>query len=100
MPTKIVVQCQNDSSQHKNKESAMKQLRAKLYAHELNKKNEIKNQVESEKSDISWGNQIRSYVLDDSRIKDLRTNFETGNTQSVLDGNLDDFIQESLKRGL
>ena len=100
LPTKIVVQCQNDRSQHKNKESAMKQLRAKLYAHELNKKNEIKNQVESEKSDISWGNQIRSYVLDDSRIKDLRTNHETGNTQAVLDGNLDDFIQESLKRGL
>tara|TARA_B100001741_G_C16510262_1_gene579315 strand:+ start:493 stop:1482 length:990 start_codon:yes stop_codon:yes gene_type:complete len=100
LPTKIVVQCQNDRSQHKNKESAMKQLRAKLYAHELNKKNEIKTQVESEKSDISWGNQIRSYVLDDSRIKDLRTNYETGNTQSVLDGNLDDFIHESLKRGL
>ena len=94
------MQCQNGRSQHKNKESAMKQLRAKLYAHELNKKNEIKNQVESEKSDISWGNQIRSYVLDDSRIKDLRTNYETGNIQSVLDGNLDDFIQESLKRGL
>ena len=100
LPTKLVVQCQSGRSQHKNKESAMKQLRAKLYAHELNKKNEIKNQVESEKSDISWGNQIRSYVLDDSRIKDLRTNYETGNTQSVLDGNLDDFIQESLKRGL
>ena len=100
LPTKIVVQCQNDRSQHKNKESAMKQLRAKLYAYELNKKNEIKNQVESEKSDISWGNQIRSYVLDDSRIKDLRTNHETGNTQAVLDGNLDDFIQKSLKRGL
>ena len=100
LPTKLVVQCQNGRSQHKNKESAMKQLRAKLYAHELNKKNEIKNQVESEKSDISWGNQIRSYVLDDSRIKDLRTNYETGNIQSVLDGNLDDFIQESLKRGL
>ena len=99
LPTKLVVQCQNGRSQHKNKESAMKQLRAKLYAHELSKKNEIKNQVESEKSDISWGNQIRSYVLDDSRIKDLRTNYETGNTQSVLDGNLDDFIQESLKRG-
>jgi peptide chain release factor 2 len=99
LPTKLVVQCQNGRSQHKNKESAMKQLRAKLYAYELNKKNEIKNQIESEKSDISWGNQIRSYVLDDSRIKDLRTNYETGNTQSVLDGNLDDFIQESLKRG-
>ena len=95
----VVTQCQNGRSQHKNKESAMKQLRAKLYAYELNKKNEIKNQIESEKSDISWGNQIRSYVLDDSRIKDLRTNYETGNTQSVLDGNLDDFIQESLKRG-
>ena len=100
IPSGIVVECQDGRSQHKNKESAMKQLRAKLYAHELNKKNEIKNQVESEKSDISWGNQIRSYVLDDSRIKDLRTNYETGNTQSVLDGNLDDFIQESLKRGL
>ena len=100
MPTKIVVQCQNDRSQHKNKESAMKQLRAKLYAYELNKKNEIKNQVESEKSDISWGNQIRSYVLDDSRIKDLRTGYETGNTQAVLDGNLDEFIQESLKKGI
>ena len=100
LPTKVVVQCQNGRSQHKNKESAMKQLRAKLYAYELNKKNEIKNQIESEKSDISWGNQIRSYVLDDSRIKDLRTNYETGNTHSVLDGNLDDFIQESLKRGL
>ena len=100
MPTKIVVQCQNDRSQHKNKESAMKQLRAKLYAYELNKKNEIKNQVESEKSDISWGNQIRSYVLDDSRIKDLRTGHETGNTQAVLDGNLDEFIQESLKKGI
>ena len=100
LPTKLVVQCQNGRSQHKNKESAMKQLRAKLYTYELNKKNEIKNQIESEKSDISWGNQIRSYVLDDSRIKDLRTNYETGNTQSVLDGNLDDFIQDSLKRGL
>ena len=100
IPTKIVVQCQNDRSQHKNKESAMKQLRAKLYMHELNKKNEIKNKVESEKSDITWGNQIRSYVLDDSRIKDLRTSFETGNTQAVPDGDLDDFIQASLKKGL
>ena len=71
-----------------------------MYAYELNKKNEIKNQVESEKSDISWGNQIRSYVLDDSRIKDLRTGHETGNTQAVLDGNLDEFIQESLKKGI
>ena len=100
MPTKIVVQCQNNRSQHKNKESALKQLRAKLYLHELEKKNAIKNKIESEKSDIGWGSQIRSYVLDDSRIKDLRTKFETGNTQAVLDGDLDEFIEESLKAGL
>jgi len=100
LPSKIVTQCQNDRSQHKNKESAMKQLRAKLYLFELDKQNEIKNQVESEKSDISWGNQIRSYILDDSRIKDLRTKHETGNTQSVLDGDLDAFIEKSLKEGL
>ncbi len=100
LPSKIVTQCQNDRSQHKNKESAMKQLRAKLYLFELDKKNEIKNKVESEKSDISWGNQIRSYILDDSRIKDLRTKYETGNTQAVLDGDLDAFIQTSLKEGL
>ena len=85
LPSKIVTQCQNGRSQHKNKESAMKQLRAKLYLFEINKKNEIKNKVESEKSDISWGNQIRSYILDDSRIKDLRTKHETGNVQAVLD---------------
>ena len=78
----------------------MKQLRAKLYLFELDKKNEIKNKVESEKSDISWGNQIRSYILDDSRIKDLRTKYETGNTQAVLDGDLDAFIEKSLKEGL
>ena len=100
MPSKIVTQCQNDRSQHKNKESAMKQLRAKLYLFELEKQNEIKNKVESEKSDISWGNQIRSYILDDSRIKDLRTKYETGNTQAVLDGDLDSFIEKSLKEGL
>ena len=100
MPSKIVTQCQNDRSQHKNKESAMKQLRAKLYLFELEKQNEIKNKVESEKSDISWGNQIRSYILDDSRIKDLRTKYETGNTQAVLDGDLDSFIERSLKEGL
>ena len=100
LPSKIVTQCQNDRSQHKNKESAMKQLRAKLYLFELDKKNEIKNKVESEKSDISWGNQIRSYILDDSRIKDLRTKYETGNTQAVLEGDLDAFIQTSLKEGL
>ncbi len=100
MPSKIVTQCQNDRSQHKNKESAMKQLRAKLYLFELEKQNEIKNKVESEKSDISWGNQIRSYILDDSRIKDLRTKHETGNIQAVLDGDLDLFIEKSLKEGL
>ena len=100
LPSKIVTQCQNGRSQHKNKESAMKQLRAKLYLYELNKKNEIKNKVESEKLDISWGNQNRSYILDDSRIKDLRTNHETGNIQSVLDGDLDSFIEKSLKEGL
>ncbi len=100
LPSKIVTQCQNDRSQHKNKESAMKQLRAKLYLFELEKQNEIKNKVESEKSDISWGNQIRSYILDDSRIKDLRTKHETGNIQAVLDGDLDSFIEKSLKEGL
>jgi len=99
LPSKIVTQCQNGRSQHKNKESAMKQLRAKLYLFEINKKNEIKNKIESEKSDISWGNQIRSYILDDSRIKDLRTKHETGNVQAVLDGDLDAFIEKSLKEG-
>ena len=96
----MVVQCQNDRSQHKNKESALKQLRAKLYLYELEKQNVVKNKIESEKSDIGWGSQIRSYILDDSRIKDLRTKFETGNTQAVLDGELDEFIEESLKAGL
>ena len=99
LPSKIVTQCQNGRSQHKNKESAMKQQRAKLYLFEINKKNAIKNKVESEKSDISWGNQIRSYILDDSRIKDLRTKHETGNVQAVLDGDLDAFIEKSLKEG-
>jgi len=100
LPSKIVTQCQNGRSQHKNKESALKQLHAKLYLFELEKKNKIKNKIESEKSDISWGNQIRSYILDDGRIKDLRTKHETGNTQAVLDGELDDFIEKSLKEGL
>ena len=99
LPTKIVTQCQNDRSQHKNKDNAMKQLHAKLYLYEQAKKNEIKNKVESEKSDISWGNQIRSYILDDSRIKDLRTKYETSNPQAVLDGDLDPFIEECLKKG-
>jgi len=99
-PTGIVVQCQNDRSQHKNKATAMKQLKAKLYELEMRKRRADQQAVEDTKSDISWGSQIRSYVLDQSRIKDLRTNLEIGNTQSVLDGNLDPFIEASLKAGL
>jgi peptide chain release factor 2 len=99
-PTGIVVQCQNDRSQHKNKATAMKQLRAKLYELEMQKRRADQQALEDTKSDIGWGNQIRSYVLDQSRIKDLRTNVEIGNTQSVLDGNLDPFIEASLKKGL
>ncbi|KFK93871.1 peptide chain release factor 2 [Serratia sp. Ag1] len=100
LPTNIVVQCQNDRSQHKNKDQAFKQLRAKLYEYEMQKKNADKQMMEDGKSDIGWGSQIRSYVLDDSRIKDLRTNVETRNTQAVLDGDLDKFIEASLKAGL
>lgn len=100
LPTNIVVQCQNDRSQHKNKDQAMKQLKAKLYEFEMQKQNEEKQAMEESKSDIGWGSQIRSYVLDDSRIKDLRTGVETRNTQAVLDGGLDAFIQASLKSGL
>ena len=99
-PTGIVVQCQNDRSQHKNKDQAMKQLKAKLYELEIQKRNASQQAVEDSKSDIGWGSQIRSYVLDQSRIKDLRTNVETGNTQAVLDGGLDMFIEASLKSGL
>lgn len=99
-PTGIVTQCQNDRSQHKNKDQAMKQMKAKLYEHEMSIRNEAAQLVEDNKSDIGWGSQIRSYVLDDSRIKDLRTGVETRNTQSVLDGNLDQFIEASLKKGL
>lgn len=99
-PTNIVVQCQNDRSQHKNKDSAMKQLKSKLYELELRKRSESAQTVEDNKSDIGWGSQIRSYVLDQSRIKDLRTGVETGNTQAVLDGDLDQFIEASLKSGL
>ena len=99
-PTNIVVQCQNDRSQHKNKAQAMKQLKAKLYEYEMQKQNEEKQIMEDGKSDIGWGSQIRSYVLDDSRIKDLRTGVESHNTQAVLDGDLDKFIQASLKSGL
>jgi peptide chain release factor 2 len=100
MPTGIVVQCQNDRSQHKNRATAMKQLRAKLYELEMQKQREKASEVEDSKADIGWGSQIRSYVLDQSRIKDLRTGVEIGNTQGVLDGALDPFIQASLKAGL
>ena len=100
LPTNIVVQCQNDRSQHKNKDQAFKQLRAKLYEYEMQKKNADKQAAEDNKSDIGWGSQIRSYVLDDSRIKDLRTSVETRNTQAVLDGDIDRFIEASLKAGL
>jgi peptide chain release factor 2 len=100
LPSGIVVQCQNDRSQHKNKDHAMKQLRAKLYELEMMKRNAEYQKLEESKSDIGWGSQIRSYVLDQSRIKDLRTGVEVGNTQAVLDGDLDGFIEASLKQGL
>ncbi|MCK5895977.1 MAG: peptide chain release factor 2 [Cocleimonas sp.] len=99
MPTNTVVQCQNGRSQHQNKASAMKQLKSKLFELEVQKRNEETKELEDSKSDIGWGSQIRSYVLDASRIKDLRTNVETGNTQAVLDGALDQFIEASLKAG-
>ncbi len=99
-PTGIVVQCQNQRSQHANRDFAMKQLRAKLYEFEMMKRTEAAQAVEDSKSDIGWGSQIRSYVLDASRIKDLRTGVETSNTGAVLDGNLDQFIVASLKQGL
>lgn len=100
LPTNAVVQCQSGRSQHKNKDAAMKQLKAKLYELEMQKRNVDQQALEETKSDIGWGSQIRSYVLDQSRIKDLRTNVETGNTQGVLDGDLDQFIEASLKSGL
>lgn len=100
LPSNIVVQCQNDRSQHKNKATAMKQLKAKLYELELQNRRAKALEVEDSKSDVGWGSQIRNYVLDQSRIKDLRTNVETGNTQAVLDGGLDQFIEASLKQGL
>jgi peptide chain release factor 2 len=99
-PTGIVVQCQNDRSQHKNKATAMKQLKSKLYELEMQKRSVDQQALEDSKSDIGWGSQIRSYVLDQSRIKDLRTGVEVGNTQAVLDGDLDSFIEASLKSGL
>ncbi|MDR1350799.1 MAG: peptide chain release factor 2 [Zoogloeaceae bacterium] len=99
-PTGIVVQCQNDRSQHRNRDEAWQMLRARLYEHELRKQQTEQQKLEDAKSDISWGRQIRSYVLDQSRVKDLRTNVETGNTQAVLDGDLDAFIEASLKQGV
>ena len=99
-PSGIVVQCQNERSQHKNKDQAMKLLRARLYEQEMLKRKEKQQALEDSKADIGWGSQIRSYVLDQSRIKDLRTNVETSNTQAVLDGALDPFIEASLKQGL
>jgi peptide chain release factor 2 len=100
IPTGIVVQCQNDRSQHRNRAEAMAMLKARLYELELRKRNDEKQALEESKSDIGWGHQIRSYVLDQSRIKDLRTSVEIGNTQAVLDGDLDDFIGASLKQGV
>ena len=100
IPTGTVVQCQNDRSQHKNRDQAMKQMRAKLYELELQKRMAEQKALEESKVDIGWGNQIRSYVLDQSRIKDLRTGVETGNTQAVLDGDLDRFMEASLKAGV
>jgi len=99
-PSGVVVQCQNDRSQHKNKATAMKQLKSKLYELEMQKRGADQQALEETKSDIGWGSQIRSYVLDQSRIKDLRTGVEVGNTQAVLDGDLDQFIEASLKSGL
>ncbi|MDO9224680.1 MAG: peptide chain release factor 2 [Pseudomonadota bacterium] len=100
LPTNIVVQCQNDRSQHKNRAEAMAMLKSRLYEFELRKRQEEQQKLEDSKTDIGWGHQIRSYVLDQSRIKDLRTNYEVGNTQGVLDGDLDPFIEASLKQGV
>ena len=100
IPTGTVSQCQNGRSQHKNKENALKQLKSKLYELELQKQKEEQQKLEDTKADIGWGSQIRSYVLDQSRIKDLRTNYETGNTSAVLDGNIDEFMRASLKAGI
>jgi len=100
IPTGVVVQCQNDRSQHRNKAQAMDMMKARLYELEIQKQQDEQKEVEESKSDIGWGSQIRSYVLDASRIKDLRTGVETGNTQAVLDGDLNQFIEASLKSGL
>jgi len=100
IPTGIVVQCQDGRSQHSNRDVAWKRLRSRLYDHELRKRQEEQQKLEDTKTDVGWGHQIRSYVLDQSRIKDLRTSFETSNTQKVLDGDLDPFIEASLKQGV
>jgi peptide chain release factor 2 len=100
LPSGIVVQCQNDRSQHKNKAEAMSMLKSKLYEAELRKRQAEQDKLEAGKSDVGWGHQIRSYVLDNSRIKDLRTNVEVSATQKVLDGDLDVFIEASLKQGV
>jgi len=100
LPTGIVVACQSERSQHKNRSTAMKMLKAKLYELEVNKRNAAAKVLEDQKTDVGWGHQIRSYVLDQSRIKDLRTGVEVGNTQAVLDGDLDPFLEASLKQGL
>jgi len=100
MPTGIVVQCQNDRSQHRNRDEAWQMLRSRMYEHEMRKRMEQQQALEATKTDVGWGHQIRSYVLDQSRIKDLRTNVEISNTQKVLDGDLDQFIEASLKQGV
>ena len=100
MPTGIVVQCQNDRSQHRNRADAWEMLKSRLYELELRKRMAEQQKLEDSNTDVGWGHQIISYVLDSSRIKDLRTNYETGNTKAVLDGDLDDFITESLKQGI
>ncbi len=100
VPTNIVVQCQDDRSQHRNRDEAWKQLRSKLFEHEMRKREAEQKKLEDSKTDVGWGHQIRSYVLDQSRIKDLRTNVEMSNTQKVLDGDLDMFIEASLKQGV
>ncbi len=100
IPTGIVVQCQNDRSQHRNRDEAWQMLRSRMYEHEMRKQREVQQKLEDTKTDVGWGHQIRSYVLDQSRIKDLRTNVEISNTQKVLDGDLDAFIEASLKQGV
>ncbi|HMC14828.1 MAG TPA: peptide chain release factor-like protein, partial [Albitalea sp.] len=100
IPSGIVVQCQNDRSQHRTRDEAWQMLRSRLYEHEMRKQQAAQQKLEDSKTDVGWGHQIRSYVLDQSRIKDLRTNVEISNTQKVLDGDLDQLIEASLKQGV